>query len=718
MKNSPGSMIGGIGFTTWVRALQFSRTIAMTSSTWASSTPTHHGRVRLLEEAARRVQPRGPVLALQQGVDEDARVLVVDDGHDELHRGEHSRPASGDRAARRAGGCTMPTRHDRRDGRRRTDRPHRGRNARGGLVSEPAEAGSRAAQPSSRPAPRRSRERTTWTRALAVIVEAGAAATGARDRPRCSRRTRTATRLELLLTLGMTDEQVAGFETDGGRRPGPPDPPGGARPDRARSAGRGSAGDGAPMTGRGPAAGRRGQRQRRGVRRRAVRSAGRATHEVDAAEETLLVAVADLAAAAIATFRTSSMATERAEWFERVAHTDPLTGLSNARTLGRVLELEVARAQRQGTEVSVALFDVDAFTRAQRGGRVAGRRPGPAPGRERCSRTRVRLVDTVARTGGDEFVLVAPGSAGVTVAPPGARRDRGPRGDRGPPGQRQRRRSPASRRTARTRSRCSRPPRAAVARASGRQRVDRRGGRRAQPPGRAPAVRAGLQPGGVARRGPAGHDRARRRLVAGVGLERERHHGARRGVRRRARSRARSRPIRREVAHRDRRRVRADRPRRVDLRAGGRRQPAQRELHRAVGADHPEARTPTRRPAGDQRGHAAGLARRGRAPARRRSGRPGRRQRSLRSASSSRRARPRRSRRPRRASEREPAGAARARGRGAGAARGRRDGARRWRAPAPGVVPSARGRSPHAAPPSTGGGPRRGRPRRRPAGAP
>ena len=40
MKNSPGSMIGGIGFTTCVRDVQFSRTISRTSSTAASSTPT------------------------------------------------------------------------------------------------------------------------------------------------------------------------------------------------------------------------------------------------------------------------------------------------------------------------------------------------------------------------------------------------------------------------------------------------------------------------------------------------------------------------------------------------------------------------------------------------------------------------------------------------------------------------------------------------------
>ncbi len=139
------------------------------------------------------------------------------------------------------------------------------------------------------------------------------------------------------------------------------------------------------------------------------------THELSPDEDELLGAIADLAAAAVDRARLASLVAERAEWFERVAHSDPLTGLANQRTFGRVLELELARAARQGGEVSVAIIDVDGFQATnERAGHEAGddvlRNVAAAVSQS------VRLVDTVARSGGDEFVVVAPGSAGLTVA--------------------------------------------------------------------------------------------------------------------------------------------------------------------------------------------------------------------------------------------------------------------------------------------------------------
>jgi diguanylate cyclase (GGDEF)-like protein len=248
--------------------------------------------------------------------------------------------------------------------------------------------------------------------ALAIVVEAGAAATGAtlaavfaQDPDRNA--------LELLITLGIAEDAVGAFEAEVVANP--EHPVHHAALERTGSLGRASeAADGSPMTGADLPL--------------VVASSGSVEacvgvltfgwtgeHVIGTEEETLLVAVADLAAAAIATFRTSSMATERAEWLERVALTDPLTGLANARTVSRVLDLEVARAQRQGTEVSVALFDVDAFRELNA---EAGARAGDHVLRQVASvlAESVRLVDTVERTGGDEFVLVAPGSAGVTVA--------------------------------------------------------------------------------------------------------------------------------------------------------------------------------------------------------------------------------------------------------------------------------------------------------------
>jgi diguanylate cyclase (GGDEF)-like protein len=247
--------------------------------------------------------------------------------------------------------------------------------------------------------------------ALAVILEAGAAATGAPvaalfsvDPDRAS--------LELLLTLGMSDEDAAALERQVADDPAHPIHA--AALDRAGSLGRAAdAPGGGSMTAADlplvVAGG--GLEACVGV----LTFAWPDGHDVDTAEEVLLVGIADLAAAAISAFRTSSMAAERAEWFERVAHTDPLTGLTNARTLGRVLELEVARAQRQASEVSVAVFDVDGFTAVNQ---AAGSRAGDQVLRQVAAvlAETVRLVDTVARTGGDEFVVVAPGSAGMTVA--------------------------------------------------------------------------------------------------------------------------------------------------------------------------------------------------------------------------------------------------------------------------------------------------------------
>ena len=128
-----------------------------------------------------------------------------------------------------------------------------------------------------------------------------------------------------------------------------------------------------------------------------------------------LTDVAGLLAVAADRARLASTAAERSEWFERMAHTDPLTGLANERTVARILELELARAARQGSELSLAIFDIDDFraTNADQG-HDAG--DDMLRGVAAVLAETVRLVDTVGRIGGDEFVLVAPGSAGGLVA--------------------------------------------------------------------------------------------------------------------------------------------------------------------------------------------------------------------------------------------------------------------------------------------------------------
>ena len=132
-------------------------------------------------------------------------------------------------------------------------------------------------------------------------------------------------------------------------------------------------------------------------------------------ESRLAGGIAAIAAAIVERGFLTEAAHARSEWRERLAQVDPLTGLANRRALDRVGELEVARAIRQDTALAVVVVDVDDFD-AQAG--VAGRLAADAVLREVAVAVAdgVRLVDTVARLGPAEFVVLAPGSGGETVA--------------------------------------------------------------------------------------------------------------------------------------------------------------------------------------------------------------------------------------------------------------------------------------------------------------
>jgi diguanylate cyclase (GGDEF)-like protein len=128
-----------------------------------------------------------------------------------------------------------------------------------------------------------------------------------------------------------------------------------------------------------------------------------------------ILAIADLAAVTIRQARLRNSVWEQADHAERLSHTDRLTGLANRVTFERMLELEIARATRQGTPLAVAVLDVDGLSEI---GEAKGARVADEVLRHVASAIadRVRLLDTVARFGEDEFVVIAPGDAGGIVA--------------------------------------------------------------------------------------------------------------------------------------------------------------------------------------------------------------------------------------------------------------------------------------------------------------
>jgi diguanylate cyclase (GGDEF)-like protein/PAS domain S-box-containing protein len=107
----------------------------------------------------------------------------------------------------------------------------------------------------------------------------------------------------------------------------------------------------------------------------------------------------------IAIFYDISFVKEQAERFKHLAHHDVLTGLPNRLALNLLLPQAIARARRQGTQLVVAMLDLDDFKPINDN---YGHKAGDDLLRLLGHRLKdgLRNTDFVARLGGDEFVIL------------------------------------------------------------------------------------------------------------------------------------------------------------------------------------------------------------------------------------------------------------------------------------------------------------------------
>ncbi len=106
--------------------------------------------------------------------------------------------------------------------------------------------------------------------------------------------------------------------------------------------------------------------------------------------------------------RRNQLAREAESQLREQARTDSLTGLPNRRYLGELLEYELARVQREKWMVGLLYIDLDGFKLVNDS---LGHGVGDLLLREVANRlkSRVRLTDTLARVGGDEFTVILTG---------------------------------------------------------------------------------------------------------------------------------------------------------------------------------------------------------------------------------------------------------------------------------------------------------------------
>jgi diguanylate cyclase (GGDEF)-like protein len=99
----------------------------------------------------------------------------------------------------------------------------------------------------------------------------------------------------------------------------------------------------------------------------------------------------------------------RQEELLRRATTDPLTSIGNRAAFDARLNLELERAARDGSSLGLLMIDVDHFKKFNDShGHLAGDRVLQIVAR--ILDDNIRKVDYVARFGGEEFVIVAPGA--------------------------------------------------------------------------------------------------------------------------------------------------------------------------------------------------------------------------------------------------------------------------------------------------------------------